>query len=300
MCPCHDLPRALPSQGCRFLLEHVRLRRNASGRVGTPARKLKGVLVACRLAAACAWTPCFHLASHMAGESTFDTGIFLAALDEVARKQLNPAGIRSPLWQPLAEYLCEATDDDFAQLQSVAAHQTEEVLGGYVEQGLEVRRRNSKRSVRYVEKWKASKQKPDGRFKCLSDLAAYQVLMPDATMLGATAENVYERFAVAGALVYLCPDEPPSLAKRMYVWWPGGPIVEVFVLHPFAATVFKHDSALRDMRDGIKHEYLGDAGPIDYWANDVWQMVSQALMAGRRDDAVNVLVARGLPVPAGM
>ena len=230
----------------------------------------------------------------------FDAAAWTADVHAAADACFKDESLTNPIWRPLADTLMAAGATDLAKLNLSAVDAMEAVLEPLVDLGYQVCRRKPKRVERLCVKYASGNTKADTPFKCISDLIAYKVLVRDASAIRAMAADIVERFKAAGGRAFTSTRYAPSLSDRVYVLMPGCAIAEIAVLHPFASHVFKHDSALRDVRDGITPEYLGEHGPVDYWANDVWNSVSNALMTGADLDAIEILLKHSLPIPIGM
>lgn len=237
----------------------------------------------------------------MAEHTTPDEALvanWLENLGTVALARFNNDNLTHADWAPLADALVGCSDATFAMLRGASHDAYMTVLGG-LDGDVVVVSRPAKRAARYAIKHAGAVARPDGAFKCVSDLAGFSVELTDAPRLRPLAASLVERFRAAGGAAFTSTAYGPSISERVYALLPGCAIAEISVRHPFAAHVFKHDSALRDEKDraagkAIAHELPDGQSPIDYWRDGAWNEVQDALLAGDKTAATNALASRGL------
>lgn len=209
-----------------------------------------------------------------------DTVDFLARLNSDAMRALfTPEGQKDDAWRVLALELREHGNVSvLAELHASGAVYWP-LLAGMTHDALRVR--GPKAWARFCEKVDDPRQRADQYFKALTDLAGAWVIVRDATKLYNYVDCVRACMCGEPGAIAFSQDYGPSIARRVYAWLPGAVPVEIGVMHPYAAHVFAHDSALRDKRAAeLRNEpYTGKiAAPINYWVGGAWDAVEKALL----------------------
>lgn len=207
-------------------------------------------------------------------------------------------------WAVVANAIGSSDPEIFADLHSSSFCYEEFLKHVFAdEQGITVEVRPSKRPVRYAKKFSSqtpghAKFRKDGSFKCVSDLWGARILTKDVTAgnLKRLAHLLVDATLAAGGMAFTM-DFGPSICERVYLMFQGAPIAEISIGHPFAAHVFKCDSTLRDVKDGIVSADYQQEYQVDYWANRVWKTVQASLLDGKPEEAQTCLETNGITWP---
>lgn len=210
----------------------------------------------------------------------FDTVDFLARLNsDVMRAFFTPEGQKDDAWRVLALELREHGNASVLVELHASGAAYWPLLAGMTYDALRVR--GPKAWARFCEKVDDPRQRSDQYFKALTDLAGAWVIVRDATKLYNYVDCVRACMCAEPGAIAFSQDFGPSIARRVYAWLPGAVPVEIGVMHPYAAHVFAHDSALRDKRaaESRNEPYTGKiAAPINYWVGGAWDAVEKALL----------------------